>query len=393
MLEQLQPLRETLRQAVEHGEMNPRQLSELRRTAGASLASLVADSTRLQSKAVAKLGAGLWWCTERSLAQATPHPVAELKAGWMSGDDLWDLCCGIGGDAVALARRTRGRVVAVDRDSLVASMAAENLRLNVGRSERNWEVRDADVTKLSLPPACLIHLDPDRREDGKRTTRPENYMPPWAEVTRLMQRCAGGLIKLAPVAAPEPTIAAHRIWISLAGSVREQTLMFGKTIDHAQRDLGESLSPDRRTAIVLRDGRERGVFFGSPDAKIADLDHPLDYLVDPDAAIRAAGLTAAFAERFSLHTLGGPAGFLTGIDAADAALAISERVIWSGSPDDRKLRKTLRSLDAFPWRVKTRGVAHNPNELERRYRKCGQRPVTLWIGKTSQRHYAVLTQQ
>ena len=33
----------------------------------------------------------------------------------------------------------------------------------------------------------------------------------------------------------------------------------------------------------------------------------------------------------------------------------------------------------------------DPNVLTKRYRRCGQQPVTLWIGRTTERAYAAIT--
>ena len=73
-------------------------------------------------------------------------------------------------------------------------------------------------------------------------------------------------------------------------------------------------------------------------------------------------------------------------------MAVIGEVLWSGSCDDRKLRKELRRRGAYPAVIKVRGTDHDPAQLSKRYRKCGDQPVALWIGRTGSGAYAALTQ-
>ncbi|KAA5543114.1 hypothetical protein FYK55_12570 [Roseiconus nitratireducens] len=371
----------------------------MRSQLGTEMAAVVLETARLQAKAIAKLGSGTWWVTERALQQATTRPVAEFKARLLSGaSEVFDLCCGIAGDACAFLRApglADTSMTAVDRDPVMAAMAAENLRLNGNVSAASQvRVRCDDVGRLSIPSSATIHLDPDRRQGSARKTRPDDYSPDWDVVERLLEACRGGIVKLAPAATVQDHPLRHRLWISSAKSVREQTLLTGDVVSAAERDLGWELPPGGRSAVLLSGTAPPAVFGGQPDLDVDVADQPGRYLVDPDAAIRAAGLTQAFAVSHGLRTLGGPSGFLTG-DAIDPAamrtLAVCEAVDWFGACDDRKLRKLLRARNEYPERVKARGVAENPNELERRYRSCGDRPMTLWLGRLGRRQYAAIT--
>ncbi len=62
----------------------------------------------------------------RPLEQATDEVVAAYKAGrFPPGRLMVDFCCGIGGDLLALA--SRGPVLGVDRDPVLALLAGANL--------------------------------------------------------------------------------------------------------------------------------------------------------------------------------------------------------------------------------------------------------------------------
>ena len=400
---------------------NPPSLRQLRGRVGDPLAALVSEAAELQWRARQKLASAthsdpqsLWWTTARSLAQATPARVADLKARLLSCERVWDLCCGIGGDSLALLRNASttnvGEVYSVDRDPVLMAMLKENVRLNQPVAETRWEAICDDVLSQDYQPNDGVHIDPDRRIDGKRTTRPQDYSPAWAEVCQIVDRVAAALIKLAPAAElPKsetnglfdcPALPLHRAWISLSGSVREQLLICGAALDQTSEVVGQPLSPGQRSAIVLRADGDPAVFAAAdwslPAPRASQVQR---WMIDPDAAVRAAGLTVAFADAYQASTLGGPAGYLTSdqLTEADAGrlnqngLAICESVLWSGSSDDRRLRKKMRSLDVYPQRVKTRGVSQDPNQLEKRYRECGTHPATLWIGKNGKGQYAVLS--
>ncbi len=74
-------------------------------------------------------------------------------------------------------------------------------------------------------------------------------------------------------------------------------------------------------------------------------------------------------------------------------LAQVAKVIWAGSCDDRKLRRELRSRNVYPDVIKVRGTDHRPETLRKKYRKCGDTPVQLWIGRGKDRVYAALAER
>ncbi len=359
---------------------------------GTDLARLVLSSAELQSKAIAKLGDGPWWATQRSLQQATPFPVASLKATWIGKGRVYDLCCGLGGDTVHLGKCHD--VIAVDRDPNICLLVNEN---TLCRELQNIQIRNDDATTVKLSADDWVHIDPDRRAADRRNSDPANYSPTWAEVQKLLFNARGGLVKLAPAAAyfdwDLPNV--HRVWISLGGEVREQSLLFGDSVGLFRTATNTTSLANSRSAVII--DRDQSVSYFCPHGTIQTTvdtaQQPGATMVDPSAAIRAAGLTESFAGQFGLKTLGKSSGFLTG-DVQPSELgrfAVSERVLWHGSCNDRKLRRELRALDCYPWRVKTRGVSVDPNQLEKKLRDCGSQPCTLWIGMNGKRRYAVLS--
>ncbi len=345
-------------------------------------------TSELSARASRKLGPGVWKVTDRALQQATPWQVAQLKAAWFGSSPVHDLCCGIGGDAIQLARR--GDLVAIDSDARMCQLVQANLDQLPGLY--SVEVRNADVTKIQIPADAAIHIDPDRRSRFGRSVRPENYSPAWSDVRRIVSSAAAAAVKLAPAAIPSLTSLGeiHRCWVSLQGTVREQSLLCGQLIAAA------NVQPGGRSAVSLRGDGARAWYRPESMAQAGSVEQasePLGVLIDPDPAVRAAGLTETFALDHGLKLLCGGSGFLTAeqISPAVSEIAITGQVIWSGPCDDRKLRREFRARDVFPQTVKVRGTDHDPQALTKRYRTCGQTPVTLWIGRAGKRVFTAMT--
>lgn len=112
---------------------------------------------------------------QRAFEQSSSEECAAAKR--MRGSSLLDLTCGLGMDAVAMAERFE-RVVAVERDEVLADVVRENLhRMGV----ENVEVVTASAEEYVS--SCEEHFDwvyadPDRRTaEGKRVVRLEDCSP------------------------------------------------------------------------------------------------------------------------------------------------------------------------------------------------------------------------
>ncbi len=390
------------------GNSNSALVKQLRHELGGDQVLELTAIALLQKKARHKLGPGIWWATDRALQQATPWQVAKLKASWFGEQLVYDLCCGIGGDAIQLAKRPgqpQG-VIAVDIDPVIIAYAAANLRHACSETQFDCEVAETrcqDVLQLEIPAHAAIHLDPDRRIGGKRTTRPEDYQPQLSEVMPRIKAAPAAIIKLAPAAKldldPDLGEHAHRCWISLAGSVREQSLLLGDALTRAGMISGSlsAIAVNNRGSVARFDLGDYPVA-KLDSLRVASVASPGRWIVDPDAAIRAAGLTEAFAMEHGLKTLGGPTGFLTSEGDLDSEtlekvrlIATVGEVIWSGSCDERKIRRELRRRNSHAERIKVRGSGHDPAVLSKRFRECGETPIGLWIGRAGRGVFAAFS--
>ncbi|MEW2413545.1 methyltransferase domain-containing protein [Streptomyces sp. NPDC046866] len=205
--------------------------TRLRRDHPAHLVSAALGQARLRQRAVAKFGAEdafRMYFTPGGAEMATRASVAAYRAGRLADlgvRSVADLCCGIGGDALALARLGI-RVLAVDRDPLTAAVARANAGA-LGLAEL-IEVREADVTAVDTTGYDAVFIDPARRGGRGRIFDPESYSPPlsWAVETARAARTAA--IKIAPGIPHEAVPAgAEAEWISDHGDVKEAVLWFG----------------------------------------------------------------------------------------------------------------------------------------------------------------------
>ena len=94
------------------------------------------------------------------------------------------------------------------------------------------------------------HCDPDRRADGRRTTRGELFEPPLDALARLLGQNSNAAIKLAPATeAPASWQASAELeWLGSRGECRQQVAWFGELARY----------PGRRAATVVDAAAARG---------------------------------------------------------------------------------------------------------------------------------------
>lgn len=141
-------------------------------------ARLVATQVKYLTRAASKLPAyAAAQCILPPLAfeQASSEVCAAHKQ--IEGDTVLDLTCGLGVDAFLLSRRFR-RVVTLERNDLLARIAAENFR-RLGAT--NIEVVNTSAEEYLQQPGLRfdwIFADPDRRSaEGRKLVRLEDCSP------------------------------------------------------------------------------------------------------------------------------------------------------------------------------------------------------------------------
>ncbi len=354
-----------------------RQAARLRKELSAARVHLVLEQAELRRRARTKFSQPQsMFFTPIGLEQATDETVAFYKAArFRSAVPLADLCCGIGGDLTALARRAS--VMGVDRDPIAALVAEANLdALHPVASGSPQRVHVADAAAVALDRLAGWHIDPDRRPGGRRTTRVELYEPDAATLDHLLRTAPNAAIKLAPAAGPPEQWQrqAELEWVSRGRECRQLVVWFG---DLAQR-------PGHRRATVLADdgpGRLAGTWtiVGLPSESPPVGSRILRYVFEPDPAVIAARLVPALAERNALTAIDRGCLYLTGDrPVSDPGMACFE--VDDLLPFDRKrLKQVLESRGVGRLEIKKRGVSESPEHLRRQLRLRGDKAAVLLL--------------
>ncbi|GHH86183.1 class I SAM-dependent methyltransferase [Streptomyces capitiformicae] len=345
--------------------------TRLRRDHPAALVSAAMAQAQLRQRAVAKFGAAdaeRMFFTPNGVEQSTRASVATYRARCFQAlgvRSVADLCCGIGGDAIALARAGI-RVLAVDRDPLTAAVARANADA-LGLADL-IEVREADVTDIDTSPYDAVFVDPARRGGRGRIFDPEAYSPPlsWAVATALKSPRAA--LKIAPGIPHEAVPAeAEAEWISDGGDVKEAVLWFGTGTEGAVR---ATLLPGPHTLP----GR------GLPDPDVRPVGR---YLYEPDGAVIRAHLVAEVAEALGGGLIDPTIAYVTAdehhVTPYATAYEITDRLPFNV----KKLKAMLREREVGVLTVKKRGSAVEPEELRKKVEPQGPNSATVFLTRVA----------
>lgn len=322
----------------------------------------------LRQKAIASkkfARADQMYFTPTGLEQATAELVARHKAKRFEGP-VWDFCCGIGGDSLALAER--GEVHSVDLDPAMCLRTEWNAEV-YGVRERVHTV----VADVSLPGdrTGLLHIDPDRRPGGQQRMRRVEDCSPNLDVLRvLMSEFRGGAIKLSPASNFGGKFFNVEIeLISLHGECKEATIWFG--------DLAGD-QPFRATALPSGE-----TIAADPLSARAEIASPRAFVFDPDPAIVRAGMLDVLAERQQLARLDAAEEYLTGDQPLCSPWWQTFRVLEVLPNNDRAVRAACRHREFGSVEIKCR---HLPIEVERVRRQLnleGSRPGVLIFARVA----------
>ncbi|TPQ18772.1 methyltransferase domain-containing protein [Streptomyces sporangiiformans] len=340
--------------------------TRLRREHPAELVSAAMGQARLRQRAAGKFGsadAGRMFFTANGVEQATRATVAAYRAERFAGlgvRSVADLCCGIGGDAIALAR-AGVRVLAVDRDPLTCAVARANAEV-LGLADL-IEVREADVTEIDTASYEAVFVDPGRRGGRGRIFDPEAYSPPLSWAVAAALEAPHAALKIAP-GIPHEAIPgeAEAEWVSDSGDVKEAVLWFGTEPGLVRA----TLLPGPRSLT----GR------GLPDPQVRP---PGRYLYEPDGAVIRAHLVAEVAEEVGGGLLDATIAYVTADDLRPTPYATAYEITDQLHFSVKKLKALLREREVGILTVKKRGSAVEPEELRRKVKPQGPNAATVFL--------------
>jgi hypothetical protein len=375
-LELLEALRtpegEALIRAADELRAEPlRAIEALRRRGAPELARAAYEQALLRPRAAAKFSrAETMFFTRPLLEQASAEVVAAHRARRFADfAAAADLCCGVGGDALALAAVTR--TLAVDADPLAARLTVLN-----AAAHGHAPALGAVVARIPefVPRVPAAFIDPGRRREsgavtpgaGGRTTRVEEMSPPLSAILSLLDALPNLGIKLSPAVSHHELDGAlarlehEREAISVAGECRELVVWTG------------ALAGCPRRATLLPGGQS---LVGTGGEEL-DIRAPGCYLYEPDAAVIRARLVARAAAELGAWGIDPALAYLSSDGFRALPWAAAYRIEGPQPFSRKSLTELLRRRGAGDVVLKTRGFAARPEELQRQLGlRGGQRSV------------------
>ncbi|MEV4560735.1 class I SAM-dependent methyltransferase [Kitasatospora sp. NPDC049285] len=343
--------------------------TRLRRDYPAELVRAAFEQARLRQRAAAKFGADAasMYFTQHGVEQATRRSVAEWRAGRFAAlgvKRLADLCCGIGGDAIALARAGIA-VLAVDRDELTCAVASANAAA-LGVAEL-VEVRCADVADVDVAGYDAVFTDPARRTARGRVFDPEAYSPPLSWAVEAARCAPFGALKVAP-GIPHELVpdGAEAEWVSDHGEVKEAVLWFGAA----------PAAPYRATLLPGGHSHTGGVL---PDPEVGPVGR---YLYEPDGAVIRARMVAEVAVWTGGRLIDPMIAYVTSDELRPTPYAHAYELTDVLPYHVKKLKALLRERRVGTVVIKKRGMAITPEELRRQLKPSGPNEVTVILSRT-----------
>ncbi|MGW1726887.1 class I SAM-dependent methyltransferase [Streptomyces sp. NPDC002306] len=344
--------------------------TRMRRDHPAELVSAALGQARLRQRAAAKFAAEdaeRMFFTPNGVEQSTRASVATYRArrfAELGVTSVADLCCGIGGDAIALARAGI-RVLAVDRDPSTAAVARANADA-LGLAGL-IEVREADVTEVDASSYDAVFVDPARRGGRGRIFDPEAYSPPLSWAVDAARKAPHAALKVAPGIPHEAVPAeAEAEWISDGGDVKEAVLWFG-TAPGAVR---ATLLPGPRSLLSR----------GLPNPGVRPVGR---YLYEPDGAVIRAHLVAEVAEEVGGGLVDETIAYVTADELRPTVYASAYEITDQLHFNLKKLRALLREREVGVLTVKKRGSAVEPEELRRKVKPQGPHAATVFLTRVA----------
>ncbi|WP_337176649.1 class I SAM-dependent methyltransferase [Paludisphaera sp.] len=318
------------------------------------------------------------WLDPVGVEQATAEAVATHKARRFESDVVVDLCCGVGGDAIALAERSR--VLAVDRDRGMARRVAWNADA-YGRGDRVLPVV-ATAEAFPIPPGAWVHVDPDRRASGRgRAVAAEGYAPGPEFLRALMRSAPAGAIKLGPAsdfARFAEGLDCEVEIISLGGEAREATVWFGAA----------ATSPRRATRLP-----EGVTWAGDPTDDYPAVAPIGRWLYEPDPALSRSGLLDSFARAHGLGRIAADLPYLTSDELLATPWLEAFEILSVHPLDLKRLRKLIDAERLGPVQVKHRATDLKPEAVRPLLRHHGDSPAVLFLAAGAGPGRAIVTRR
>ncbi len=328
--------------------------------------------------------AGLEQASSELTARHAAARFADAGAGLVA-----DLCCGIGGNTVALTAVPRTSVIGVDADLTSLEFARHNVAAcapggSGGPLTRRAAFVCADVRDFPLAGTGIdaVFIDPARR-DGQRRLPPGHYQPPLRWCLELADQVGPVGIKAAPGIQRDLVPDGWETEFVAVGRDLKESLLWSPAM------AGSGVSS---RATVLSPGGTVGVSItgAQPPVPPAALAPPGEYLFDPSPAVTRAGLVADLAHELGAWQIDPMIAFLSSGEPARTPFARTLRVLESAPWHEKHFARRLRELGIGSADIRRRGLAGDVQQIHRRLALRGDGAATIVLTRVNDRPWGLI---
>jgi SAM-dependent methyltransferase len=355
--------------------------------------------------------------TRGGYEQSSSETIARHRAARFAGRRrVADLCCGIGGDLIALAADPGREVLAVDRDETHARLALHNAvvygaSFSGPGSGPGAGVRAivADVRDVPVSGFDAVFIDPARRSDtrgagsgaGAGRFRAGVSEPPldWcfalagegaAEGTLAGRALAGRVPAVCVKAAPGlPSELIPAGWeaefIADGRDLKEAVLWSPAFVPPGSGAAGDQPTGLRR-ATVLPEGHSLVAVPGDP----VPVGAPGEYLLDPSPAVTRAGLVEDLARTVGGWKIDNQIAFITINREIVTPFARTLRVVDSAPWNEKRFAVRLRELGVGAADIRRRGLAGDVDQIRRRLKLSGPHRATIVLTRVDDKPWGLI---
>jgi SAM-dependent methyltransferase len=312
--------------------------------------------------------------TRAGLEQASSETTsAHAAARYPADGPVADLCCGIGGNSIALG--SAHPVLAVDLDPVSLAFARHNAGV-YGVADRVAAVR-ADVRDLPLSGVRAVFIDPARRAAARRF-RAGVSEPPLDWCFGLAANGRAVCVKAAPGLPAELIPADWEAEFIADGRDLKEAVLWSP-----------ALATAARRATILPAGHTLAAVPGDP----VPVGAPGEYLLDPNPAVTRAGLVEELARDLGAWKIDPRIAFLATEQAVLSPFARTLRVLESMPWNERQAARRLRELGIGTADIRRRGLAGDVQQILRRLDLKGDRAATIVLTRHEDRPWGLICVQ
>jgi THUMP domain-like/RNA cap guanine-N2 methyltransferase len=365
----------------------------LRREYPATLVAAAMTQQDLRRAASAKFSrAADMLFTRAGYEQSSSETIARYRATrFKEAANVADLCCGIGGDLIALAEKSTA--LAVDRDEVHARLALHNAAVYERANHVSAIV--ADVRDVSLAGLDAVFIDPARRSGPgsasaaeARRYRAGASEPPLDWCTARTEAVPAVGIKAAP-GIPSNLIPDgwEAEFIAESRDLKEAVL-WSPALATAPNANGRG----PRRATVLTPSAENHRTLVAHEGDPVPLREPGEYLLDPSPAVTRAGLVEDLARDLGEDTakIDPQIAFLTLDRNVTSPFARTLLVQYSAPWNEKSFAKRLRELDIGAVDIRRRGLAGDVDQIRRRMKLTGHKRATVVITRVNDKPWGLI---